>query len=350
MERYNTEYKTYINYIAVMVSTDRLVLNEKSSVRARMLEYSKLYKELHIIVFSTKNYEPISIADNCTIYSTNSIVRLNYVSDACKIGKKILKKVDKDELVLVSCQDVFETALVGKCLANLKKYSELLLQIHTDLYSPYFISPKIGYINALINRIRLFISRFTIPHAQVIRVVSNRIADSLVSRKIDKDRIIVKPIDVNVEYIKTTTPSFDLKQKYPQFKKIILMASRIEDEKNIELGIKAMEIVKAQISDIGLVIVGSGKRLESLKRLSYKLKLEDIMVFEGWQTDLVPYYKGCDVFLNTSFYEGYGMVFKEAQAAGCKIVSTDVGIAREAGASIADFSVKSVANEILKNI
>jgi glycosyltransferase involved in cell wall biosynthesis len=350
MERYNTEYNNYSNHITVMVSTDRLILNEKSSVRARMVEYSKLYKELHIIVFSKKKIEPITIADNCTIYSTDSLVRFNYVSDACKIGKKILKKVDKEALVLVSCQDVFETALVGKCLANLKKNSQLLLQIHTDLYSPYFISSKIGYINALLNRIRLFISRFTIPHAQVIRVVSNRIADSLVQRGVDKDRIIVKPIDVNVEYIKSAVPSFNLKQKYPQFKKIILMVSRIESEKNIDLAIEAMGIVKAQISDIGLVIVGSGRRLESLKRLSYKLKLEDIVVFEGWQTDLVPYYKGCDIFLNTSFYEGYGMVLKEAEAAGNKIISTDVGIAREVGSSIADFSVKSVANEILKSI
>lgn len=58
------------------------------------------------------------------------------------------------------------------------------------------------------------------------------------------------------------------------------------------------------------------------------------MVFEGFQSDLIPYYKGCDIFLVTSWYEGYGMVFKEAQAAGCRIVSTDVGIAREVGAEI----------------
>jgi glycosyltransferase involved in cell wall biosynthesis len=39
--------------------------------------------------------------------------------------------------------------------------------------------------------------------------------------------------------------------------------------------------------------------------------------------------------LVTSAYEGYGMVIVEALSAGVPVLSTDVGIAREAGAVIA---------------
>ena len=53
------------------------------------------------------------------------------------------------------------------------------------------------------------------------------------------------------------------------------------------------------------------------------------MVFEGWQENLISYYKTANLFLLSSNYEGYGMTLLEAAAAGCPIISTDVGIAGE---------------------
>jgi glycosyltransferase involved in cell wall biosynthesis len=344
MEKYNTEYKDYLNYICIMVSTDQFIFNEKSSVRERMVGYSKLYRQLHIIVFSHKRIEPFSISPNCTVYSTSTLFRWNYVVSARKIGKKILNTIPKEIPVLISCQNPFETGLVGKCLADIRKNADLLLQIHTDLFSPYFVQ------HSILNKINLYISKFTISQAQVIRVVSVKIADSLVARGIDKGKIIVKPIAVNVEYIKDTQPSFILHDKYPQFKKIILMVSRLESEKNIPLAINAFRIVKENMPEVGLIILGSGSMLATLKKQAYNLKLSDSVVFLGWQTDTISYYKGCDLFLCTSMYEGYGMVLKEAQAAGCKIVSTDVGIAREITVNIADWNAKNIALKIIESL
>jgi glycosyltransferase involved in cell wall biosynthesis len=347
MENYKTEHKDYSKYAVIMISTDQHIFDNDSSVRARMVGYSKLYKELHIIIFSSKQLDPIKISDNLTIYSTKSFIRINYVSDAQKIGKKIIKKIDKESQLLVSCQNPFETGLVGKCLANLRIDSELLLQIHTDLYSPYFCSSKIGLLHSILNRINLFISNFTLQHAQVIQVVSRKIADSLVQRGVDIDKIIVKPISVDFDYIKSTQPSFNLKQKYPQFKKIVLVVSRLESEKNISLAIESMKIVNESISDVGLIVVGSGSKLITLEKQAQKLKIGHLVDFVGWKKDTIPYYKGCDVFLMTSWYEGYGMVLKEAEAAGCKIVSTDVGIAREVGASLVDWEARNIAKALV---
>lgn len=367
MEKYSTEHKDYSKHAVVMISTDQQIFDDNSSVRARMVGYSKLYKELHIVIFSLKQVEPIKISDNCTVYSTKSFIRVNYVSDAQKIGKDIIKKIDinAENPLLVSCQNPFETGLVGKCLANLRRDSELLLQIHTDLYSPNFCSLKIGFRHFVINVVNLFISKFTLQHAQVIQVVSKKIADSLVERGFDSRTIIVKPIFVDTEYIKNTQPSFDLHKKYPQFKKIILMVSRLESEKNVSLAIDALKIVNTlkvaddlkvanglkvaneSIADVGLVVVGSGSNLASLKKQAQKLKIGHLVDFVGWQKDTISYYKGCDVFLCTSWYEGYGMVLKEAESAGCKIVSTDVGIAREVGAKVVGWDANSTSNAVL---
>jgi glycosyltransferase involved in cell wall biosynthesis len=325
-----------------MVSTDRGIFNERSTVRARMIEYSKLYKELHIVVFSTKRHEVEEISDNCDVYSTNSLSRLTYVFGAYKIGRKIIKDLNTNESILITCQDPFETGLVGFWLKKIKKSAELILQIHTDLFSPNFAS------HTFLNKIRLYISRFTLPHADFVRVVSNKIADSLVQKGIDKDKIIVKPIDVNVDHIKNGNASFNLHERFPKFRKIVLMVSRLESEKNIDLAIRAMKTVLGKIPDAGLIIVGSGTEQSKLEKLAYNLNISPSVAFVGWQNDLVSYYKGCDVFLVTSLYEGYGMTLKEAQSAGCRIVSTDVGIAREVGANIVDWDEKNIAEKLIK--
>lgn len=342
MTEYSLGYKDYSKYVAVMISTDRLIFNERSAVRARMAEYAKLYKELHIIVFSKQRFEQADIASNCTLYPTNSFSKMNYISGAIKIGKKIIKTLEKDVPVLVSCQDPFETGLAGKCLASARPSAELMLQIHTDLFSPYFT--KFSFLN----KIRLFISKYTLPQADTIRVVSKKIADSLVEKGIDAHKIIIKPIDINLDFIRNGLPVFNLHEKFPHFRKIVLMVSRLESEKNIEMALEALKIVLGQIPEAGLIIVGSGTKMKSLKGKAFKLKIEASVAFVGWQTDLIPYYKGCDAFLMTSWYEGYGMVLKEAQTAGCKIVSTDVGIAREVGTEIADWKAEAIAEKLLK--
>ena len=116
------------------------------------------------------------------------------------------------------------------------------------------------------------------------------------------------------------------------------------------MAIKAMKIVNTKIPDLGLIIVGSGSLANKLKKLAYNLNIASQVVFVGWQTDLIPYYKGCDILLVTSWYEGYGMVFKEGQSVGCKIVSTDVGIAREVGAEIVGWKVEEVAGKLVENL
>jgi glycosyltransferase involved in cell wall biosynthesis len=134
---------------------------------------------------------------------------------------------------------------------------------------------------------------------------------------------------VDVEKLKNTSVSIDLHKKYPQFKKIVLMASRLEKEKNIAFALLVWKKVSISVPEAGLVIVGSGGEESALKSLTQKLSLEKSVVFEPWTNELSSYYKTADVFLLTSLFEGYGMTLVEANTLGCAIVSSDVGIAPE---------------------
>ena len=107
------------------------------------------------------------------------------------------------------------------------------------------------------------------------------------------------------------------------------MASRLEKEKNIVLAIEMMRELIRQYPKIGMVIIGDGKEKKNLERLVSKYNLQKNILFEGWQNDLISYYKTANVFLSTSLYEGYGLTIVEALASGCPVVSSDVGIASE---------------------
>jgi glycosyltransferase involved in cell wall biosynthesis len=280
----------------LMISRDRNIFDENSEARQRMIEYGKLVEKLHIIVLS----RPFKFL---------------------KIGGEI------KGFNLVTTQDSFETGLVGWLAAKIFG-ARLQLQIHTDFLSKYF------WRESLLNKIRVLIAKFLIPRADCVRVVSERIKKSLSAISYQLSAVSVLPIWTDVEEIKNASIKINLREKYPQFDFIILMASRFTKEKNISLAIEAMEGIVKKHPKTGLIITGSGseeKKLKAETRLTdgqgYKLKAN--VIFEPWTDDLASYYKTADLFLLTSNYEGYGRTLIEAAAADCKIISSDVGIASE---------------------
>jgi glycosyltransferase involved in cell wall biosynthesis len=314
-----------------MISTDRRIFEEGSAVRTRQAEYAKQWDEVHIIIFSGKDSTEQSIVSNCFVYPTRSISRFLYPFDAIKLGRFIL---GKRGITDITCQDPFLTAMAGLSLKKRAKSTgddvKLELQVHTDIGSPSF-TYTIG------NKMRKALALSYLSRADAIRVVSGRIKRYLTDKLgIPGSKITVRPIFVDTKAIKNAPIAVDLHKKYPSFDKIVLMASRLELEKNIGLAINSWAEVIKKLPKIGLVIVGAGSQGPKLKRLVTRLGLDASVVFEGWadQTTLYSYYKTADLFLNASLFEGYGMSMVEAHAADCRIVSTDVGVASEVGASI----------------
>lgn len=323
------------------ISTDRKIFENGSAVRARQIEYAKHCDEMHIIVFADKNFKEESIAPNCFVYPTRSKSHFLYPFDAIRLGRFVMKR----GITNITCQDSSFTAMVGVALK--KSFNvPLEIQIHTDIGSPYF-ARSFG------NRIRKAMALSYIRKADTIRVVSSRIKTFLTGKLgITENKITVRPIVVETEEIARAAITVDLHKKYPQFSKITLMASRITEEKNISMAIEAWKDIRSHKSDIGLVIVGSGPLLESLESKVAKLGLQEVVKFESWvnRETLFSYYKSADVFLNTSFFEGYGMTLVEAKAAGLKTISTDVGIADEVGVTITPYDPRALAEIVLKTL
>src|SRR3989344_2387141 len=300
----------------LVLSTDWNAFNETSAVTKRLRMQARTVERMDVLV----PHGPLQLVQ----ISGNASVRGFGLGRVLGSLRTIAAGWRISRPDVVSAQDPFLTGLLAWCIAWMRG-SKLHLQVHTDLFDPYFSSSSLG------NRLKVLLARFLLSRADGVRVVSQRIADSLVARGIKTPSVL--PVFVDLENLKKAEP-LDKRARYPQVKKLVLVVARLEKEKNVAASIRAFaEIAKADAT-AGLVIIGSGSERVPLEALVRDLGLEKKVVFEGAE-DPFPFYKAADLLLVTSEYEGFGMVLMEALAVGCPVVSYDVGLAREAGAIIA---------------
>lgn len=312
----------------LLISTDRNILKKGSAVRKRMLKYGGLVEELHIIIFSKRGFKEKKIGENVYVYPTNSFSRFCHPLKAKRIGIKILKKQKDESKWVITTQDPFETGWVGlKILENFRKKLKIgfQIQIHTDFLSPFFKKESI------LNRARLFIAKKTLKKANCVRVVSERIRESILKSEKYKPHCEVNVLPIFVD--KISNPDEDLqiklKEKFSQFNFLILMVSRLESEKNIRIALKVVNEILKKYPRVALLIVGSGSEEKKLKNKAEKLEIDKNVFFEGAKTEkeLAGYYKLANTFLNTSNYEGYARTLVESALYSLPIITTDVGIA-----------------------
>lgn len=313
----------------LMFSIERRLFKKDEFVRRCFSDYASLIDSLDIIVLNVRgsDYKKFKISEGCWVYPTNSKTKWHYFNDALKIAREIKKDSlfsdgQEKKIDLITSQDAYDVGLVAYFVAKRLEVKALELQIHTDLFIKYFIKASLR------NFLRSKTASFLLRKASHIRVVSKRIKNSL-PRDISKDKISVVPIFTSSSLIQAIQPNFDLHQRYPQFKFIVLMMCRLESEKNIALAILAMQEVVKVFPKTGLLVVGSGSQRKFLRRLARRRGLEENVIFKKWTDDPISYFKTADLFLSTSNYEGYGLSLVEAIVSRCPILTTKVGIVGE---------------------
>jgi len=140
-------------------------------------------------------------------------------------------------------------------------------------------------------------------------------------------------IDSKVAYNKIDTKKFNpkvsgdnIRKKYNLHgKKVLLYVGRIAPHKGLHLLLKAFGMIKKEIPDSELIIVGKPTFKSYFKKLK-KIANGDI-IFTGFiqDEDLPKYYAACDVYTTCSQWEGFNLPAAEAQACGKKVVAFDIG-------------------------
>jgi len=300
----------------------RGILFPNSPAALRQMAYGEVFDALDVVGFSLKGdgRTAFEASPKTHIYPTNSISKLFYGLDTIRIVRG-LPKPD-----VISAQDPFEAGLLGLLIAGMLKVP-LHVQVHTDFLSPQYSNLSIA------NRIRAIIAGFVLSRAARVRVVSERVRLEIISRYNLTTHISVLPIFVDVARIRASTSSLEVATRLKGFDTTLLVVSRLEPEKNVALAIESF--AHSAPESACLVIVGNGSERKHLEELARHLHVASRVFFEG-EVKGMDYFALADLVLVPSHYEGYGLVIVEALAAGRPVLATDVGIARDAGAIVAD--------------
>jgi glycosyltransferase involved in cell wall biosynthesis len=102
----------------------------------------------------------------------------------------------------------------------------------------------------------------------------------------------------------------------------IVTACRLNSQKDFSTLLKAFCLIR-KIVNAKLFIVGEGELRNDIIRLASELKINNDVIITGFLRNPFPYIAKADVFVLSSFFEGFGNVLVEAMALGIPVVSTD---------------------------
>jgi glycosyltransferase involved in cell wall biosynthesis len=104
---------------------------------------------------------------------------------------------------------------------------------------------------------------------------------------------------------------------------LLLLVSRLTDEKNIQFLFNSVQEVLKNNSHIKFIVVGGGYLLPELQKISLKQNLGKQVFFTGIisKEEIKNYYAAGDIFIHASKSETQGMILTEAMFMGLPIVA-----------------------------
>lgn len=136
----------------------------------------------------------------------------------------------------------------------------------------------------------------------------------------------------------------------------IVTCARLDSEKGIDIAVQACNLLKDKIPEMKWFIVGGipDDRTEYANDVFEQIAnngLEDTFICIGAKSNPYPYFKQCDLYVQPSREESWGLTIAEAQVCGAAIVSTDtigakILIENERNGFVVDISAEALADKI----
>jgi len=104
----------------------------------------------------------------------------------------------------------------------------------------------------------------------------------------------------------------------------LITVCRLLEMKNIDIVLKAVQILHNRGYEVTYTIVGDGRYEEELKNLTKELGISAIVSFKGYRShkEIKDYYSKANIFVMLSRPETYGRVFFEAAAQGLVVIGS----------------------------
>ena len=287
--------------ILLCISTLRSGGAEKNiSILANLL-LGKGY-DITILTFDEKNKKPFFYLDkkikvinlNLLKKSKNFFETLLNFYERVKIIRNIIKK-GKFEYFISFINTMNLTLLISTFFLDIKK-------IISDRNNPYF------------SRNTIFI--------KILKIIFYNFSDRLIIQTkatkayywfLKKDKLSV----ISNFFEK----KFEVKKNYKLKKKIkIIVVSKVEKQKGIELVINTLNIIKKKYN-FKCDIYGKGSDVPKINKLIKKNNDSELIILKKPQ-NLKKIYKQYDLYILSSFYEGYPNSLVEAMMVGLPVISS----------------------------
>jgi glycosyltransferase involved in cell wall biosynthesis len=232
------------------------------------------------------------------------------ISEAVVFAGKLLPELIKEGFDVVDCQEFpYFPCFTAKFHSLLRK-SQLVITWHEvwDKYWFYYLGKKglFGWV----------VERLTSKLASENIAVSEKTRKDLEKVGVKNVRVIPNGIDLKkIEGVKPSEEESD-----------VIFVGRLIKDKNVDILIQAISLIKMEMPDIRCVIVGDGPEKGRLIKLAKELGVEDNVKFTGFlenYDDVIAYMKSSKVFVLPSTREGFGIVALEANACGLPVVTVN---------------------------
>ena len=133
----------------------------------------------------------------------------------------------------------------------------------------------------------------------------------------------------------------------------IVTTGRLALPKNHLLAVKAAKLLRDRGVDYKWLFIGEGSERSKIENLINEYELQNNVLLLGLETNPYPYMARCDVYVQTSSYEGFGLTIAEAKILGKPIVSTNFGVVHDQlkhgeNGLIAEMTPESVSGNIIR--
>ncbi len=105
-------------------------------------------------------------------------------------------------------------------------------------------------------------------------------------------------------------------------KKILLTIGRLSKQKGYDIAVDAAEILDKNGIDFKWFAIGKGELKEEIDAKIKEKNLEDRFILLGERANPYPYINGCDVYVQSSYFEGKSIAIDEAKCFAKPIVAT----------------------------
>ena len=160
--------------------------------------------------------------------------------------------------------------------------------------------------------------------ADQVLAVSRDLAEDISSiLGFNKDAIGVLPNGLDLEAIESLAdePAAFSVQKAAS-RPVLVAIGRLVPQKGFAVLLDAMaKVIRRR--EAQLVVLGEGVLRKSLEKKAQELGISEYVLFPGFISNPYPVLKHADIFVLSSFYEGFGIVLLEAMACGTPVIATN---------------------------